>query len=84
MKCQVVGMQNVSGTNKTGKSYSGTKFFLNGCLGDPSQSSIDGVEAFDVYMNSASVPADVRVGDVVELYYNRYGRVAQMVVSDAI
>jgi hypothetical protein len=84
MKCQVVGIQNVSGTNKAGQSYSGTKFFLNGCLGDPSQSRIDGVEAFDVYMNSASVPADVRVGDVVELYYNRYGRVAQMVVADEI
>lgn len=84
MKCQVVGIQHVSGTNKAGKSYSGTKFFLNGCLGDPSQARIDGVEAFDIYMKSESEPADVRVGDIVELYYNRYGRVAQMVVSDAI
>lgn len=84
MKCEVVGMQKVTGTNKSGKTYSGTKFFLNGCLGDPSQSRIDGVEAFDVYLNSEATPADVRVGDHVEIYYNRYGRVAQMVVTDAI
>ncbi len=72
----VVGIEQVDYTNKAGKHIVGNRFHL---LGSPnSDKRVSGAPVLSEFVSGES---DLVVGDEVRLYYNKWGRVDEIVRS---
>ena len=70
----IIGLESVSYVNKAGQQVSGVRLHLSyekkNCVG----------LAVETVFTSAEVAAGVEVGSVIELLYNKYGKVVQVAI----
>lgn len=70
---EVVGFKSISYNRKSdGKHIEGMEVYLTS---DPEDDRVIGKEAMAVYLNKERSCYSPKIGDVVRLCYNRYGRV---------
>lgn len=78
MKCKVYGIQNVDYVNKQNKQVKGTTFHV--LHDDP---RVNGQCAESIFVSERlNIPAvaGVKLGDTVDVYYNRYGSIDTLTV----
>ena len=80
----VVGLQNSTFTTKDGKEISGTRIFLTEKIpADRGQ----GVSVDSIFLSKEKADAmalNLAVGDDIEVFYNKYGRVQEVRKSDEV
>lgn len=68
----IMGKKAIKFTSKEGNEISGVRFYYTYDLAD-----VDGVATDSVFVSDAKLDGlDVKVGDEVEVLFNRYGKVA--------
>lgn len=73
---EVVGFQSVNYTNKNGVQIDGIKIFC--CYED---SKIEGMGCIDFYISRDKLSFNLALGDEIEVFYNRYGKVDRIIVE---
>lgn len=73
----IVGIENVNYVNKSGREVRGTKLHLL-CPEEPTDKRIKGQRVESEYVSEAVPVLGLNIGDHIDLFYNKYGRVADI------
>ena len=80
MFVKVVGKKVLNFTTEDGKVVDGAHYHLT-----YEEDGVEGLAAEKIFVSSAKLnSAEVSVGDMLEVYYNRYGKVDKIQVADDI
>ena len=80
MLANVVGKKPLNFTAEDGKVIDGAHLFVT-----YEETGVEGFAAEKLFISSTKLNAkDVSVGDVLEIYFNRYGKVDKVTVADDI
>ena len=68
---KIIGFQQVSGTSKEGRSYSGVRIYVT-----EERNNVNGLACDDVYVGNQFLNGQsFSIGDEVRFIYNKFGRV---------
>ena len=71
---KVVGMRKFLYTSKkTGSTYPAANLFCT-----EERNNVNGVAAFDLFVNAERVPGDLQVGSEIVCFYNRFGSIEEI------
>lgn len=79
MTVKVLGIGAVNSGEYNGRAYSNVKLYVDH---EKAPKNGQGTEVEAVSVPTSSLPSGISVGDYVDIQYNRYGRVDDVVFSD--